>query len=147
MYRDDLQAAYAKADAAEQRAEKAEYRAALAEKKLSNAGRETLLRPFKKVWEVRGFIFGVVVVLACIFGVAKCFQAIDEDDRRTAIYKSCLTTHCYHKCKDKSLVTSTWKWVHQDSVLSCTCYLKEGKKLLNLRIPIKCADVNYGRNK
>jgi len=135
MYKDNLQAAQARADAAEKRAEEAE-------RKLKENKRIDWLWPYKWLWANIGMIVGTGLVILSLVGIGYCCHAMNESDERDRNYASCVTNSCYVKCRENpNVVTSSWSWVYSNSIFSCRCHLKEGEKLLHLRVSPKCQKI------
>jgi hypothetical protein len=140
MYKDDLQAAQARADAAEQRAERAEEKLKRAKK-----SRRKIIPSLNKIGKsmLKPMLVGVSII-AAIVGISFCTSALRTCDEQEQAYKQCITDHCHQMCRqNKSIVTSTWGWIYKESIFSCKCYLKEGEKLLNLEVPKKCSELEH----
>lgn len=138
IYKDDLQAAYAKAEAAEQKAERAEHRALLVEKELKNVGRTIMLRPFKWMYDRKKGIAITVGIMVFIFSNWRMYKyGINMDT-----FEKCIKTHCTHEClkihyseykkKNNHLVTSSWTWINREKVFACSCHFKRRKGFVEL---------------
>lgn len=145
MYKDDLQAAKARADAAERRVKELLGKAKQARReKISHC----VLAPFRWLRTCKnahpnyiGVLKVTGITIACIFSVmfiGTCCYALQQDDKQKRNLQRCINSYCYKHClKHKSLVTSRCKQIH-GSYYSCTCHLKRGESMFNFTVPNRC---------
>lgn len=140
MYKDDLQAAQARAEAAEQRARQL---ARLLEESQSVRWKRIILVPFKWMWGNKGSILAIFGILALLLFIGTCIVAVTNEDRRIEKVKECLVLHCHKICKKdlEGFLTSRVERIRQysGSYYTCTCYLEQSKRTFNFSIPDACS--------
>lgn len=101
--------------------------------------KHSMFGKMKKLIKIRGTLCGIFLLALFIFCVGFCNHIVASQDNKERAYRFCLNTYCLKACRSyEDLVISSWEWIVEDYVYVCSCHLKEGKKLLNLRIPRKC---------
>lgn len=126
MYKDDLQAQCARADAADKRAQRAEEKLGKMKKKDGGIG---LGRKMKK-WPWYPIIVEIIIIL--LFGGA-LFIAWYHDKRMAASHfvsertQKCREKICDDLCKSEQTVGSHTEIEHK-GILECICYYGESRK-------------------
>ena len=99
-----------------------------------------IYRFFKYVWSVfcknKKIIIVEIILILALFGFVKfCMYK----DNKHNVFIKCVKSYCIKQCKNyNTLVTTSFEFINEGDVISCSCYLKDDIKFLSFKTPKQC---------